>query len=105
MTQKIQKLTNEIDRTRTKINDLQSRLREMEQQRTELENTEIVALFRSLDVSPDKLPGFISGMKGSASLPETVSQPEVPARQNTSMADFQYTPNLTRNEEENENEG
>lgn len=66
MTPKIQKLITEIEKIRARITEWQERLRELERQRTELENTEIVALFRSLDVAPGDLPAFIAAMKESA---------------------------------------
>lgn len=68
MTPKIQKLASEIEKTRDKISELQTRLQEMEQKKQEWENTEIVTLFRSLNIRPDKLPGFIAAMKTSPAL-------------------------------------
>lgn len=59
MNPKIQKVTTEIERTRAKIAESQTRLKELEQQKTDLENTEIVNLFRSVDVAPAELAGFI----------------------------------------------
>lgn len=59
MNPKIDKLTKEIERTKEKIAELQSRLREMEKQKTELENTDIVAIVRSLNLSPQQLADFI----------------------------------------------
>lgn len=63
MTPKIQKITGEIAKNRTRITEQRERLRELEEQKLELENTEIVALFRSTAVSPDQLPAFIAAMK------------------------------------------
>lgn len=42
MNLKIERVCKDIDKTRSKIGELQARLRELESQRTELENTEIV---------------------------------------------------------------
>lgn len=59
MNPKIDRLTRDIDKTREKISELQTRLRDMERQKTEMENGEIVALFRSINVTPQELMGFI----------------------------------------------
>lgn len=44
MNQKIQKIVTEIEKVKSKIATQQARLRELEQQKTELENTEIVGM-------------------------------------------------------------
>lgn len=59
MNPKIDKLTKEIDKTREKIAELQARLRDMERQKTEAENTDIVAIVRSLNLSPQELAAFV----------------------------------------------
>ncbi len=74
MTPKIQKITREIDKSRTRIIELKERVCDLEAQRTELENTEIVALFRSLELPSDQLPAFIATVKASPSLPEAGPQ-------------------------------
>jgi hypothetical protein len=48
---KIERVCKDIDKTRSKIGELQARLRELESQRTELENTEIVETVRGMDIS------------------------------------------------------
>lgn len=57
---KIEKVIDEIAKTKAKIADYQTRLRELERQKTELENSEIVALVRGLDVAPDNLRAFLA---------------------------------------------
>lgn len=96
MTQKIQKVITEIEKTRARVAEGQERLRELERQRTELENTEIVALFRSLDVAPGDLPAFIAAMKESAVPQEAPAYAPPPATPS-------YTSSPLR-EEENDNE-
>lgn len=59
MNPKIQKTVNEIEKTKTKITELQARLQELEDQRVDMENTEIVGLFRSANVKPQELADFI----------------------------------------------
>ena len=59
MNAKIDRMTRDIDKTRDKISELKARLREMEKQKTDMENSEIVALFRTINVTPQELAGFI----------------------------------------------
>ena len=44
MNPKIEKLEKEIDKTKTRIAEMQARLRDLEKQKTELENTDYVAI-------------------------------------------------------------
>ena len=48
MNNKLQKVIAEIEKVKTKISAQQTHLRELEQQKTELENTEIVGMVLSL---------------------------------------------------------
>jgi hypothetical protein len=59
MNQRIGKLSDEIERTRSKIAGMQTRLRDLEKQRTELENAEYIALVRELDMTPVELAAFL----------------------------------------------
>lgn len=59
MNPRIDKLAREIEKTRDKIAELQSRLRDLEAQKTELENTDIVAIVRSVNLTPAQLAEFI----------------------------------------------
>ena len=47
----MERITNEIEKTKGKISDFQARLRELEKQKTELENAEIVDAVRGMDIS------------------------------------------------------
>lgn len=60
---KINRIETEIEKTKTKISDLQGRLKDLERQKTETENTEIVAAVRSADVSTQELINFIQAFK------------------------------------------
>lgn len=62
---KLQKVLTEIDRTKEKIAVQQTRLRELEQQKTELENVEIVGMVRGLSVAPEELAAFIKAFRGA----------------------------------------
>jgi peptidoglycan hydrolase CwlO-like protein len=59
MNQRIGKLSGEIERTRSKIADMQTKLRDLERQKTELENAEYIALIRELDMTPAELAAFL----------------------------------------------
>lgn len=52
---KLTKLQMEIDKIKQKISEQQKRLRELEQQKTEIENTEIVELVRSMKMNTSEL--------------------------------------------------
>ena len=69
MNGKIQKGEAEIEKVKAKISTQQARLRELEQQKTELENTEIVGMVRGLDAvsyTHLKCPnGIVLGTPGS----------------------------------------
>ena len=51
MNAKIERVSKEIDKVKGKISDQQTRLRELEKQKTELENIEIVEAVRGMDIS------------------------------------------------------
>ncbi len=51
MNAKIERVCNEIEKTKAQLAELQSRLRELERKKTELENLEIIGTVRSGDIS------------------------------------------------------
>ena len=59
MNPKIEKLEKEIDRTKAKIAEMQAKLRKLEEQKTELENTDYVAVARSFHLTPQELAAFL----------------------------------------------
>ena len=59
MNPKIEKLEKEIDRTKAKIAEMQTKLRKLEEQKTELENTDYVAVARSFKLTPQELAEFL----------------------------------------------
>ena len=70
MNPRIEKLEREIEKTKTKIADLQVKLRDMEKQKTELENTDYVAIARSFQMTPAELSEFLqSRLSGLHTLP------------------------------------
>lgn len=73
MNPKIDKITVEIEKTKERIAASQARLEELEKQKTDLENTEIVNLFRSVDVPPRDLAGYIQAFRERGVPPVTAS--------------------------------
>ncbi len=59
MNPRLQKVTDEIEKLRRKVNDYQSRLRDLERQKTEMENADIVAMVRGIDIPPEQLAEFV----------------------------------------------
>ena len=79
MNQKIQKILTEIEKIKGKITTQQARLRELEQQKTELENTEIVGMVRGLEVTPEELASIIQAIRNGnnpGGLPVATQNPE-----------------------------
>lgn len=60
MNPKIRKIESEYQKNAAKITELQSRQRELEKQRMEIENLDIIGLVRSTNMTPDELAALIS---------------------------------------------
>jgi len=60
---KIQKITNDIEKLRHKIATGQIRLRELEQKKLELENADIIAAVRGIDVPPTEFHALIARLQ------------------------------------------
>lgn len=67
---KIEKLEKEIEKTKTKIAEMQAKLHKLEEQKTELENTDYVAVARSFKLTPQQLADFLKSQQAAPS--ETV---------------------------------
>ena len=63
MNPRIRKLSDEIVKLRHKVNDYQARIRDLERQKLELENADIVSAVRSIDVPPEELRAFIEKLQ------------------------------------------
>ena len=59
MNPKIKKINKEYAKNAEKIAELQARQTELEQQRTELENLDIIGLVRNVGLSPDQLAALL----------------------------------------------
>lgn len=73
MNPKIEKLEKEIGRTKEKIAEMQAKLRKLEAQKTELENTDYVAVARSFHLTPQELADFLKSRQ-AGSPAETLPQ-------------------------------
>jgi predicted nuclease with TOPRIM domain len=63
MNTRIAKLKDEIEKIKVKMNKGQARLRELEKQLTDLENADIVAAVRGVEIAPDELAAFVQMFK------------------------------------------
>ena len=63
MNPRIERITAEIDKLREKIASNQNRLRELERLKTELENNDIIAAVRGVDIAPDEFAAFVRMFK------------------------------------------
>ena len=63
MNPRIERISAEIEKLREKITSGQSRLRELERLKTELENNDIIAAVRGVDIAPDELAAFVRMFK------------------------------------------
>ena len=59
MNPKTEKLAKDIEKTKAKIAEQQARLQDLEKQKTELENTDFVAVARSYHLTPQELAEFL----------------------------------------------
>ena len=71
---KILKIEKEIQKTREKITEQQGKLKELEMQKTEAENLEIVQMVRSLHMTPAELSEFLA--KGVIPDDESITEHE-----------------------------
>ena len=63
MNPKIKKIDSEYEKNAAKITELQARQRELEKQRLELENLDIIGMVRSMGLTPDQLAALIQGVR------------------------------------------
>ena len=69
MNNKLTKLQMEIDKIKQKISEQQTKLRELEHQKTEIENTEIVELVRSMKMNTSELSTFLKAYREKSDAP------------------------------------
>lgn len=76
MTNKVQKYRAEKEKISAKISALQSRSRELHRLITEAENTEIVALMRSENISLEDFTTFMQAFREKSGAPFTMPKQE-----------------------------
>ncbi|MFQ8799754.1 MAG: DUF4315 family protein [Dysosmobacter sp.] len=76
---KIERIDQEIAKTREKIAEQQEKLKALEAQKTEAENLEIVQMVRALRMTPAQLSAMLSGgmVPGRAAGPADSEQEEM----------------------------
>ena len=76
---KIERIDQEIAKTREKIAEQQEKLKDLEAQKTEAENLEIVQMVRALRMTPAQLSAMLSGgmVPGRAAGPAESEQEEM----------------------------
>lgn len=80
MNAKIERVSKDIQKTKDKISEFQTRLRELEKQKTELENTEIVDAVRGMEISLTDLATLLKAVKsGGATSGQLGPKLEAPA--------------------------
>jgi len=79
---KVEKITAEIEKIRRKITSWQTRLRDLERQKVELENADIIAMVRGVDIPPDEFANFVQMFKAQqgndGAVPELLTADEEP---------------------------
>ena len=63
---KLERIIAEIEKTKDTISKQQARLRELEAQKTEVENLQIVQMVRALRMTPAELSAFLHGKPDNA---------------------------------------
>ena len=76
MNPKIKKIDAEYEKNAAKIAKLQARQKELEEERLELENTDIIGLVRSTGLTPDQLAALIQVSRPAAPAPEPEKKEE-----------------------------
>ena len=117
MKAKIERVCKEIEKTKEKINEQQARLRDLEKQKTEFENLDIVSTVRGMNISFAELaellknvrPDFSGNSRNPGTLPtsgqvgpKSGAKPtaDVSATDNEMTAHETTAPNTTNNKQE-----
>jgi len=78
---KLERIIAEIERTKETISKQQGRLRELEAQKTEAENLQIVQMVRALRMTPAELSTFLQGKPDNAAPAPTAANNSLFSRQ------------------------
>lgn len=84
MNSKIEKIDRELEKARDKAAEWAAKVRELERQRQEEENSQIVQAVRSLKLTPAQLMAFLNDPKNSLTASgHTDPKPEAPEKEDT----------------------
>ena len=75
-TTKSMKIQTEIDKVKAKISEQQARLKELEKNKQEAENREIVDIVRGMSIPLAELPLLFEKLKGGGTLGQSVPKSE-----------------------------
>ena len=70
---KLERIIAEIEKTKDTISKQQAKLRELEAQKTEVENLQIVQMVRALRMTPAELSTFLQGKPDNAATATTAA--------------------------------
>ena len=76
MNAKIKKIDTEYEKNAARIAELQTRQKELEKQRTEYENLDIIGLVRSMGVTPEELAAIMQAARQNPAAPATTEKEE-----------------------------
>jgi len=105
MNPRIEKIKDEIERIKVKMNKGQIRLRELEKQLTDLENADIVAAVRGVEIAPDELAAFVQMFREKqkgGTVPDLDTADTKPGITDTPLADSTSADDITSDEEESD---
>lgn len=77
MNAKIKKIDTEYEKNAARIAELQTRQKELEKQRTEYENLDIIGLVRSMGVTSEELAAIMQAARQNPTAP-TITEKEEP---------------------------
>lgn len=79
-TSKSAKIQTEIDKVKEKISEQQTRLKDLERNKTEAENSEIVDIVRGMSVPLEELPLLLQKLRAGEGLGQIVPKSPDPAK-------------------------
>ena len=71
---RLEKIEKDLEKAREKAAECQAKVRELEKQKTELENIEIVELVRGVEASPAELAAFIKAFREKNGTPVSLGK-------------------------------
>ena len=81
---RLEKIEKDLEKAREKAAECQAKVRELEKQKQEEENSQIVQAVRSLKLTPAQLMAFLNDPKNSLTAPgHTDPKPKAPEKEDT----------------------